>query len=44
LGRDDDAKEALGTAFKTFASDTDQGKVLVELAKQMQIAMPDGVQ
>lgn len=42
LGRDDDASGALVSALKTFASDTDQGQSLIELAKQMNIEIPAG--
>lgn len=44
LGRDDEASNALVSALKTFETDTDQGQALIELAKQMQIAMPEGVE
>lgn len=44
LGRDDEANSALVSALKTFASDTDQGQALIELAKQMNILMPEGVE
>lgn len=44
LGRDDEAKQALDNALKTFTPDTDQGQVLIELAKQMQIAMPQSAE
>lgn len=40
LGRDDAAKQALADALNVFAPDTDQGKVLIELAKQMQVETP----
>lgn len=42
LGRDDEASGALVSALKTFASDTDQGQSLIELAKQMNIEIPAG--
>lgn len=44
LGRDDEASNALVSALKTFAPDTDQGQALTELAKQMNIPMPKGIE